>query len=190
MSQFCLVRRFVFASLFCSLLTFAFESPSKATVIISTVTNVSVEWGTSGTASLSPGEELPWYGINRFEITLSSPASLSASDVSVTGSTIANYGPVSISGSGTNYTITLAQPIDSMDGIVLTLGNAGIATYTDVFDVLPGDVNGDGVVNSADLVDVRNAFSAYNIIDDINGDGVVDITDYGLVKARVGQRLP
>ena len=56
-------------------------------------------------------KDLPWYGINTLKLTLSQAESLSASDVSVTGIAVANYGPLTISGSGTNYTITFAQAI-------------------------------------------------------------------------------
>ena len=98
---------------------------------------------------------------------------------SVTGITVANYGPVTISGSGTNYTITFAQAITTADRVTVTIGNAGITTYTRRLDVLPGDANDDGVVNAQDLVVVRNDFAllgaTYNIFDDINGDGTVDI---------------
>ena len=138
--------------------------------------------------------DLPWYGINKLQITLSQAETLSPGDVSVTGITVANYGPVTISGSGTNYTITFAQAITTADRVTVTIGNAGIATFTRRLDVLPGDANDDGVVNAQDLVVVRNDFASigamYNIFDDINGDGVVDINDTNLVGRFVGKRLP
>ena len=49
--------------------------------------------------------------ISAIAITLSEPETLGPGDVTATGITVANYGPVTISGSGTSYTITLAQPI-------------------------------------------------------------------------------
>ena len=173
--------------------------------VAATVTAVSADWGTSGTIALvdaSGGRllpagrktDLPWYGINKLPITLSQPESLSPGDVSVTGINVANYGPVTISGSGTNYTITFAKAITTADRVTVTIGNSGIATYTRRIDVLPGDVNDDGVVNAQDLVDVRNDFTAlgaiYNIFDDINGDGVIDISDTNLVGRFIGKKLP
>jgi Dockerin type I domain len=111
----------------------------------------------------------------------------------VTGITVANYGPVTISGSGTSYTITFAQAITTADRVTVTIGNAGISTYTRRLDVLPGDVNDDGVVNAQDLTLVRNNFTStgalYDIFDDIDGSGVVDITDYNLVRRFGGQTL-
>jgi hypothetical protein len=174
--------------------------------VSATVTAVSADWGTSGTIALQTAADglrllpagrntdLPWSGINKLQITLSQAESLSPSDVSVTGITVANYGPVTISGSGTNYTITFAQAITTADRVTVTIGNAGITTYTRRLDVLPGDANDDGVVNAQDLVAVRNDFASlggvYNIFDDINGDGAVDINDTNLVGRFIGKRLP
>jgi len=180
---------------------------SDATVVLavvqSTVTSTSVSWGTAGSAALitaadglrllpaGRSTDLPWRGINKISITLSEPVTLSAGDVSVTGLSVANYGPVTISGSGMSYSITLAQPINSADRVTVTIGNANIATYTRRLDVLPGDVNDDGVVNSSDMVLIKNAMSQpYNILDDINGDGVIDLTDYTLVRQLLGKVLP
>ncbi len=168
------------------------------------VSAVSADWGTKGTMALTDSSgvllpanrktDLPWYGINKLQITLSQAESLSSGDVSVKGITVANYGPVTISGSGTNYTITFAQAITTADRVTVTIGNAGIATFTGRLDVLPGDANDDGVVNAQDLVAVRNDFAilggTYNIFDDINGDGSVDINDTNLVGRFVGKKLP
>ena len=61
-----------------------------------------------------------------------------------------NYGPVTISGSGTNYVITLTRPINTADRVTFTIASPAIATYTRRLDVLPGDVNDDGAVNTTD----------------------------------------
>ena len=171
--------------------------------VAATVTAVSANWGTSGTIALQTAgdglrllpagrnTDLPWFGINKLQITLSQAESLSPSDVSVTGITVANYGPVTISGSGTNYTITLAQAITVADRVTLTIGNAGIATYTRRLDVLPGDFNDDGVVSSADMTLINNATAApYNVFADIDGDGAVTISDVQLARKRIGTALP
>jgi hypothetical protein len=173
--------------------------------VAATVTAVSANWGTKGTITLQDASggrllpagrnnDLPWYGINKLQITLSQSETLSQGDVSVKGITVANYGPVTISGSGTNYTITFAQAITAADRVTVTIGNSSITTYTRRIDVLPGDANDDGVVNAQDLVVVRNDFAAlgavYNIFDDINGDGTVDINDTNLVGRFIGKKLP
>jgi len=167
-----------------------------------TVSAVSVSWGKAGTAALQTAADglrllpagrntdLPWLGINKLAITLSAAESLSPADVSVTGLTVANYGPVTISGSGTSYTISLAHPINAADRVTVTIGNANITTFTRRLDVLPGDFNDDGVVSAADMAGVNSArFATYNIFADLNGDGVVDINDVTIAKNRVGTHL-
>ena len=189
------------------------NTSAQATVSIavsSTIATVSgtvgITWGTAGSATLQTSNtdglrllptgrntDLPWLGIDTISITLSQAESLSRSDVSVTGITIANYGPVTISGSGTNYVITLAQPINAADRVTVTIGNTNIATYTRRLDVLPGDVNDDGVVNAQDAVLVRNEYLGLampNIFGDINGDGTVDLNDYNTVRRLIGTALP
>jgi hypothetical protein len=79
--------------------------------------------------------------------------------------------------------------------VTVTLGNAGITTYTRRLDVLPGDVNDDGVVNSTDSVITRNASLGQTVTVpltflDIDGDGIIDTNDFNLVRARSGKHLP
>jgi hypothetical protein len=168
------------------------------------VTAVTVGWGTrtvglqtaaDGIRLLPAGRttDLPWLGIDKVQITLSAAATLKAGDVTIHSAIGADYGPVTISGSGTSYTITLARPIDVADRVTITIGNASIATFTRRLDVLPGDFNDDGVVNSQDLVGVRNeilGLAPITIFGDINGDGKVDIKDYNAVRAAIGTSLP
>ncbi len=168
------------------------------------ITNVAIGWGSHGTANLVTAADglrllptgrttdLPWLGIQRLTLTLNAPATLTAADVSVSGRTGVNYGPVTIAGSGTTYTITLAQPIDSVDRVTIIIGNAAIARFVRRLDVLPGDVNDDGVVNSQDLTLERNAVLAnlIDIISEINGNGSVTLDDYNLVRRRINTKLP
>ncbi len=140
-------------------------SPATVTLSVSHLSatisgNVGIAWGTSGTTTLQTNgdglrllpagrkTDLPWLGINKLNITLDRAATLNASDVSVTGIAIANYGPVTVSGSGTSYTITLAQPINAADRVTVTIGNADVNTFTRRLDVLPGDFNDDSASSS------------------------------------------
>jgi hypothetical protein len=176
--------------------------------IAATVNAVEVTWGTAGTSSLQTAADgvrllpagrntdLPWYGINKISITLSQAATLSAGDVVVSGLIGVIYGPVTISGSGTNYVITLAQPIDVADRVTLTIGNANIATFTRRLDVLPGDVNDDGAVTLQDDVIERNGYLNFApvtiplIFLDVLGDGTPDLNNYNLIRRLIGTRLP
>jgi hypothetical protein len=170
------------------------------------VTGVSVGWGTQAAPLVTAADgirllpagrktDMPWLGVNKVAITLGQAVALSPADVTVTGIAVANYGPVTISGSGTSYTITFAQPINKADRVTITIANATIATFTRRLDVLPGDFNDDGVVNSQDAAGVRNEFLGFagatpTIFGDINGDGKVDINDYNLVKKFTFTSLP
>ena len=179
--------------------TGSFTLTNQASVI-----GVSVGWGTLGRASLvtaadgvrllSAGRstDIAWNGINKFTITLNVGAALVAADVQVTGIKVANYGPVTVTGSGTTYTITIAQPINSADRVTITISNPLISSYTRRLDVLPGDVNDDGVVNATDIALERNAYfsGVYNFNYDIDGDGFVTIYDYNIDRALVNTLLP
>jgi hypothetical protein len=146
---------------------------------------VAVGWGTrtdalqtdaDGLRLLPAGRntDLSRLGINQLQLTLSQAQTLTPDDVTVHSAIGLNYGPVTVSGSGKNYTITLAQPINAADRLTITIVNPGISLFNRRLDVLPGDLNGDGVVNSQDMVGVRNEIlgvTPITIFGDINGDG-------------------
>jgi len=165
--------------------------------------DVTIGWGTKGSVGLQTASDglrllpagrntdLPWQGIKSVQINLSQAAALSAGDITVHGARVADYGPVTLSGSGTSYTITFAQPIMQADQVTITIGNMLIAPFTRRLDVLPGDVNDDGVVNVQDMVAIRNQMfgilgAVPTIFGDINGDGKVDILDYTAVRKLIG----
>jgi hypothetical protein len=138
--------------------------------------------------------DLPWYSINQIAVTLNQAASVLPGDVTVSGIAGGNYGPVTISGSGTTtLLITLAKPITVADRLTLTIGNSQVITYTRRLDVLPGDVNDDGVVNTTDGVLILNTTTpshAYNPFEDLNGDGAVNTSDFILDRSEIGTTLP
>ncbi len=127
-------------------------------------------------------------------MTLSQPATVSPGDVTVTGITGGSYGPVTISGSGTStILITFAKAITTADRVTITIGNSEIINYTRRLDVLPGDVNDDGGVNTTDGVLILNNETPahpYNVFDDLNGDGAVTTADFTLDRSRIGTVLP
>ncbi len=170
------------------------------------IATVAVGWGTQTVALQTASDglrllpagrntDIPWLGIDRILITLNQAATLAAGDITVIGSSGTNYGPVTVSGSGTSYTITLSQAINAADRVTITIGNELIASFTRRLDVLPGDVNDDGVVNVQDMVAIRNQMlgllgAVPTIFGDINGDGKVDINDYTAVRKLIGTTLP
>jgi hypothetical protein len=75
------------------------------------------------------------------------------------------------------------------------VGNDVIASFTRRLDVLPGDVNDDGIVNAQDMVLIRNASLKTGdplMIGwaDIDGDGRVVLSDYLAARKKLGSRLP
>ncbi|HMP17790.1 MAG TPA: dockerin type I repeat-containing protein, partial [Gemmatales bacterium] len=145
---------------------------------------------------------IPWQ-ITAIEVTFSESVNGSL------GSLIRSNGSLPISsftGSGTNTLRWTLQNSLTADRIFSELqatgaealldhaGNAlgGGSNFSQNFNVLYGDVNGDGVVSAADAVFVRNLIqvSGYNIFADLNGDGVVDNQDFLIARQRIGSSLP
>lgn len=196
-----------YRAVFTNSVSAATTTNAALTVSPASILSAGVAWGTSGNSALvtqadglrllptGRNRDISWLGISSLTITFNGAVPLAASDVIVRGIAIANYGPVTISGDGTTYTIRLAQPINAADRVTVTIANASIAAYTRRLDVLPGDVNDDGYVNSTDAALTRakalgQTVSIPFIFLDVNGDGVVDMSDFNLVRARSGQRLP
>jgi len=162
------------------------------------VVSYNVLFGASGSYNLigSNRFDLPWT-ITGIQVVFSKP--ITAADLnSLSGLTATN-----VSGLGTT---TLTWTINSVslgsfstllqgagaDGITDTAGNylAAGAGFGQNFKVLLGDVNGDGIVNSADLsADNLARSQPYSIFFDINGDGVIDLNDVKAVRARLGTHL-
>ncbi len=171
---------------------------------------ISVQWGNFGTATLtlptSPNgsllpsgrkNDVPWLGIDSFTITLNGPAPLSPSDITISSAVGANYGPVTVSGSGTTYTITLANPLRVADRLTINIGNADISTMSGTLNVLPGDVGDYGVVDLRDFLLEQYQFVGVitaNMFGDINGDVSTGskplYNDFLAVRLKLGTRLP
>jgi hypothetical protein len=138
--------------------------------------------------------DLPWSNINTLTITLSTAEALTSANLMVSSATGVDYGAV-LNGSGTAYTISLAHPVTNADRLTIKLNLAGLVTPTFEMDVLPGDVNDDGVVNASDIVLIRNAFQKTGdplMIGwcDVDGDGVITVTDLALARKKLGSGLP
>ena len=60
------------------------------------------------------------------------------------------------------------------------------ATFNATAPPLPEDLNGNGVVDIADLVIVAQAFGRAGGVGDVNGDGVVNLVDLVLIASKFG----
>jgi hypothetical protein len=139
--------------------------------------------------------DLPWQDISKLAVTLSTAEPLTSDNVTVSSASHTNYGPVKVSGSGTDYTITLAHRISQADRVTIKLNLVGMVTPTFELDVLPGDVNDDGIVNAQDMVLIRNAIQKPGdplMIGwfDVDGSGKVDTLDYTAARKKLGSDLP
>jgi uncharacterized repeat protein (TIGR01451 family) len=140
--------------------------------------------------------DLPW-AITGIQVVFSKP--IYSGDLnSLTGLTATSF-----SGLGTT-TLTWTFNAITLGKFATTLQGSGSDALKDAagnplaygagfaqnFNVLEGDVNDDGVVDSADMLTVYEATNKpYDIFDDINGDGVVTMADVSLVRQLIGNQL-
>jgi hypothetical protein len=98
-------------------------------------------------------------------------------------------------GGGTLVTTTPAPGTVNSDGLSATYHNVAhlslLVTLQPTSATVPGDVNGDGKVDCADVAIVESAFGTrvgqlgYQARADINGDGVVNIIDLAIVSRQL-----
>ena len=83
--------------------------------------------------------------------------------------------------SGAAHVVTLPEEVRSVTTGFSNTEQAVLNLDGDIFlklpPVLPGDINGDGIVNILDLTLVAQAFGANTRNADVNGDGVVNVFD-------------
>jgi hypothetical protein len=170
------------------------------------ISGVAVRWGASGSAPLNlpatPGglilptgrtTDVPWLGIDQITLTLSTAAILTPANITISSAIGANYGPVTVTNSGTTVTISLNTPIETADRVTIGISGPGITSLSGQLAVLPGDFNDDGVVNVQDLVAVERQWLGVvtpTMFGDITGDGKPTEADYLAVRQRIGTRLP
>ena len=90
--------------------------------------------------------------------------------------------------SGAAQVVTLPEEVRSVASGLTNTEQAVLNLDGDIFlklpPELPGDINGDGVVNILDLTLVAQAFGADASKGDVNGDGVVNVFDLVFVANR------
>jgi hypothetical protein len=159
--------------------------------------------GTGEIECRAPGPENDYTIIYTFgtEFTVTGPAS-STPTVS-NGGSVNSHGP----GPSTNqYTVHLntnvpnaQHHIVTLNGVPVTNSNKGNAAATlnnaDArFDLLVGDVNDNGLVNSTDTSLVQpqsgRAVTGSNFRTDVNANGLINSTDTSIVQSKSGTGLP
>jgi hypothetical protein len=173
------------------------------------VMNVMVEFGNNQKLPLSAaiGRDLPFLNIQAIDMVFSDDVNLAGAALQLVGVKVPKYqlsGPTYDATTRTaKWTLSSALGADRLTldlaGVVAppkagTGPNITASPYITNFAVLPGDVNGDGVVTIADAIGVRNHLESvggsYLVWADIDGSFVVDITDMNEVRKRIGQVLP
>jgi hypothetical protein len=148
--------------------------------------------------------DLPFSDITKFAVEFSGDVNISGTGLTLTSTVMGGptYAPsLSTSGTGvTSATWTLPTAI-GVDRLMLALEDMDITsvsgalslygTTSKAFSVLPGDVNGDGVVNSADVTAAINEIgAAYDVWADVTGTGTVTTNDAKVARTKIGTQLP
>jgi large repetitive protein len=168
------------------------------------LTAVRARYGVAGLADLkSLGRiVLPWAGLTRFELGFSEDAIPTAAALTLTGPAGAvplTLAPVPAGGAKTAvwsfaaltpgmYTLqVIAAEVRDVNGNPLPVN------YTRTFGILPGDFDGNGLVDSRDLSGIKRKYQSNPALADrfadINGDGIVNVLDYNIAKAALGTHL-
>jgi hypothetical protein len=142
---------------------------------------------------------LPFANVNQVSFRFNRNVAVRHEDLAVSGVTVANYPLTGFAYDPVSHvaTWTLGRNIGG-DRVRLALSSAvtGAAVVVPL-NVLPGDVNGDGRLNTTDLAQVRARLGtsaagpgAYNVFSDLNGDGRINATDLRDARAGQGRGLP
>jgi len=171
------------------------------------VVDLRIDWGSESMSILNLTRNLPFININAIDIIFNENVIVSKADLTL--ESLINSGN-SYNFSGFSYipathdakwSLPTAIGVDSLmmalEGVHVNPG-IYLNEFTQKFKVLPGDVNGDGVVNSLDMGVVRNeivGISPETVWADLDGaldnEGniVIDMNDYNAVKKRLGSSL-
>jgi hypothetical protein len=163
---------------------------------------------------------LPWSNVNQIQIAFSEAVTVSQASLTLTGSGVAlPTSGFSYNATTFVATWTLASPI-ARSQVTINLHATGTSAVKDsggraldgewtngtstypsgngtaggdfnfALNVLPGDINGDGIVNSQDLALVSSGWLSSGPTGDDNGDGIVNSQDLALVSSQWLTVLP
>jgi Bacterial Ig domain/GEVED domain/Dockerin type I domain len=143
---------------------------------------------------------LPWANITRYSLTFSEAVNPATLNLLINGGAIAPSAPVASNGGKTFTwtfpTLALGRYTFRLSGTVTDFAsppNPMGSDFVRSFGVLPGDFDGNGIVNSTDTTRIRalynNNVATANRFADINGDGVVNALDLAIAQANLGKHL-
>jgi hypothetical protein len=164
------------------------------------VMDVKVDFGNESISLLGLQRDLPFVNIKAIDVIFSDDVAVSSSMLQLTGVNVPSYAFSGFSYDPTAYKATWSLPTAlGVDQLMLSLSgetaspasgsgpNIAADSFADSFSVLPGDVNGDGVLNGNDLTALVDQIKAgqYSIWDDVDGNGADNLTDYSIVRMLI-----
>jgi hypothetical protein len=204
----------------------AIETPQRVAPVVLDVIAGSTQWDhdfvnyleADGLVSIAanPLSILPFASTDQIKIKFSEDVFVGLGDLTVIGKNQAEYPfrEFTYDADTAMATWTLTEPIRadevtvrlrSTDSVIADLSGSrldgdtnGIAggTYRTQFRVLPGDVDQDGRVDTADVASARRRLNsglgdeAYALSHDVDGSGRIDASDLAAIEERVGTTLP
>jgi len=182
---------------------YTFNLVSSTLTVQPKVLDVRLDYGSKSISLIGLNRDLPFATIKAIDVIFSDNVAVNMGQLSLTGANVSSYG---FSGFSYNpvtddatWTLPSAIGVDhlmmALDGETFAAKpTIGVNPFATKFAVLPGDINGDGVVNAQDMVLARNAMLGTgdpSMIGwaDLDGNGVVDINDYNAVRKNIGQHL-
>jgi hypothetical protein len=156
------------------------------------------------------GDVLPWVNIDQIVLQFSRPVELNPSDLVITG-VRSNYTATAVTpvpGMDNAYAFTLDRRLGDLPGggnngdvLLVRLADTVGVPFSQLIDVLQGDVNRTGSVVASDFSEVKVRFfrstaapgagtSAYTPYHDVDGSAAITAADFSAVKSRFFDVLP
>ena len=169
------------------------------------VMDATVDFGGKSMSLIGLARDLPFLNIRAIDVVFSDDVVVSSSMLALAGVNVPTYTFSGFSYDSAAHKATWSLPTAiGVDRLMLSLSgetappvsgsgpNIGADPFSNAFSVLPADVDGNGVVNTNDVLAVRNQIQLgmYLIWTDVDGSGSVDLTDYTNVRKRIGTHLP
>jgi hypothetical protein len=182
---------------------YTFNLVSASLAVQPKVLDVRVDYGSKSISLIGLNRDLPFTTIKAIDVIFSDNVAVNMNQLSLTGANVSSYGYSGFSYSSVRddatWTLRSAIGVDhlmmALDGETFTADPAiGVNHFGTSFAVLPGDINGDSVVNAQDMVLARNAILGTgdpSMIGwaDLDGNGVVDLNDFNGVRKNLGRHL-
>jgi hypothetical protein len=183
---------------------YTFELVAGTLTVQPKVVDVRLDYGSKSISLIGLNRDLPFTTIQAIDIIFSDDVAVSMGQLSLTGVNVPSYSPSQFKYNpktdDATWTLPSALGIDrlmmALDGATFAADpTIGVNHFGTDFAVLPGDINGDGVVSAQDLILARNAIQGTgdpSMIGwvDLDGSGTVNLNDFNLVRKRLGTRLP